>query len=145
MDGPSALRRWVDLDGGAVNYVVPYRGNDAGVFLSATACVYSGGFMERGDNGHDDNALGERGKLEDCEDGVACRPRLVRKHDGVHELFGPGVLDLESLLVLESFVGERAHDVDGGDGMEIVSEARTDGEGTQLVRDGGATEGGGVN
>ena len=83
-------------------------------------------------------------KLHDGGDAVACGPRLVGNHNTVHELLGPGVLNLERLLVLESFGTEAPDDVYWVNSMEVaVGESKahgTDNRRAKLVVDSGAAQ-----
>lgn len=88
-------------------------------------------------------ALHKGRELDHRSDLLAGGPRLVRDHDAVHQLLGPGILDLERLLVLECLRSEAAQDGDRTERGEVAvrdGEARADHSCAQLVVHGRATQ-----
>lgn len=102
-----------------VDDVVARGGNGAGVLLRARPAGELDGLVDHRRDRLHARALDERRELDDCRNAVARGPRFVRDHDRVHQLFGPCVLYLEGLLVLESLWTEAAQDGDGVYGMEF--------------------------
>lgn len=113
------------------------------VLLAARARPELHGLVDRGGNVHHACALDEWLELDHRGQLLAGRPGLVRDHDRVHELLGPGILNFERLLVLESLRTEAAHNSHRVDGSQVTiceTEAATHGLGTELVLHGRAAK-----
>lgn len=104
-------------------------------FLIAGATERANGLVEEGGDALYANALCQRGELDERGEIIACGPGLVGEHEGIHQLVGPGILDLQGLLVLQRLGGKRPQDSYGTGRSQIGREARADGRCTQLVED----------
>ena len=128
----------VDAYSLALDDVVLGARDDPRVLLAARARPELDSLVDcRGDVQHT-RALDKWLELHDRREFLAGRPCLVRNHDRVHEFLGPGVLDLERLLVLESLRPKAAHNGHRVDCRQLAvceTEASTRGLGTELVLD----------
>ena len=100
----------------------------------ATADLCS--LVERRHHAQRPNPLGQRRELDDGGEVVACGPGLMRDHDGVHDLLGPCVLNLERLLVLDRLWGKGPQQRDRPVRLQIVGKARARRGGAELIGNG---------
>ena len=77
--------------------------------------------------GKDSDAFGKRRTFEDGGDLVADSPSLVGENNGVHELVGPRIFNLECLLIFHGLRRKGAEDWNKASGLEVLVEASSDG------------------
>lgn len=135
----------VYADGTAIDELVFGSDDRSCVFLPSGASVKFDGLVDHRRHAEHSSTLDKRLEFDDGGESIACSPRLVRDHDGVHELLRPSVLYLEGLLILESFGSERTSDRDRELGLKIMSETGPNCDSTKLVQHGCATKDAGTD
>lgn len=126
-----------------VDNIVPVVRYHPRTLLRPAARVQLHGLVNRRRHVQHTRTLHERRELDHRGDFLPCCPCLVRDHDTVHKLLGPGVLDLECLLIFKRLGSEAAHDGDRTERSEVAvgdGESWADHGRAQLVMDGGAAQ-----
>jgi hypothetical protein len=80
------------------------------------------------------NAFSQWTKLKYGSQGVPGSPSFMWEHDSVHQFFGPGILDIDSLLIFQSLASQRPENEYRNFNLKFLREVWTDGDCTQFIR-----------
>ncbi len=134
----------------AVHHFVLRSRDDPAVLLHPASAMKLNRLVDGGRDTLYSRALHQWLELDDSSNSVPCRPSLVRDHYGVHKLLRPSILDLKSLLVLESLLSKAAEDVNRVDRVDLLlreteSESWANDGCSEFVRNGGTAKRSGGN